>query len=634
MISSFKGYAAATLSGAALCLCVGVRPAAAALPSVDISTPTNGSTVRHGTIGVNANASGAAAIVSVQFKLDGANLGAADTTSPYWTSWNTAATTDGTHVLTAVVADSLGQTATSPAVSVEVANYLPQLDITSPTNDSAVAGTISVNGLVSSGTAAGISRVQFELDGANLGSADTTAPYSTSWNTTSATDGLHYLEGRVWDTLGNNVSSYGPAAVWVANALPTVAISAPANGSTVSRTISLMAGWTGFAGITSRQFNLDGKYLGTPDISFTLGWNTTSAADGTHSLTAVVRDSLGRTSTSTAVSVTVANGLPSVAISSPTNGSTVAGTISVMANASGSAVIASVQFKLDGANLGAADASAPYTTSWNTTSAAAGAHVLTAMARDGAGNTSTSTAVSVTVDNAPPIVSAVAATGISNNAATIGWTTNELGDTQVQYGTSTAYSAMTTLNTAPVTAHSQALSGLSASTLYHFRVRSRDAAGNLAVSADSTFTTAAGNSAPVITSALSAAGTIGTAFSYQITAVNSPTSFNATGLPTGLSVNIGGLISGTPTTSGTSNVTISAANSSGTGSASLTLSVYSVCDVNRDGSTNVVDVQLQVNAALGVTACTSDINGDGSCNVIDVQRDVNAVLGGQCVFGP
>ena len=142
-------------------------------------------------------------------------------------------------------------------------------------------------------------------------------------------------------------------------------------------------------------------------------------------------------------------------------------------------------------------------------------------------------------------------------------------------------------------------------------------------------------SSPVITSVLNSTGTIGTAFSYQIAATNSPTSFNATGLPAGLSVStVTGLISGTPTTSGTSSVSISAANASGTGSASLALRVYSACDLNCDWSPNVVDVQLQVNQALGVAACTSDLNRDGSCNVIDVQRDVNAALGGPCVLGP
>jgi Putative Ig domain/Abnormal spindle-like microcephaly-assoc'd, ASPM-SPD-2-Hydin len=82
--------------------------------------------------------------------------------------------------------------------------------------------------------------------------------------------------------------------------------------------------------------------------------------------------------------------------------------------------------------------------------------------------------------------------------------------------------------------------------------------------------------APVITSATSASGAVGSAFSYQITATNSPTSYAATGLPAGLAINTGtGLISGTPTISGTSSITIGATNASGTGSATLAVSVAS-----------------------------------------------------------
>src|SRR5207248_2831216 len=73
-----------------------------------------------------------------------------------------------------------------------------------------------------------------------------------------------------------------------------------------------------------------------------------------------------------------------------------------------------------------------------------------------------------------------------------------------------------------------------------------------------TFTIAA---TPVITSPLTACGTVGIAFSYTITATNNPTTFNATPLPAGLSVNTStGVISGTPTTAGTTNVTITASN--------------------------------------------------------------------------
>jgi len=79
---------------------------------------------------------------------------------------------------------------------------------------------------------------------------------------------------------------------------------------------------------------------------------------------------------------------------------------------------------------------------------------------------------------------------------------------------------------------------------------------------------------PAITSAVATSGTYGAAFSYQIIATNSPTGFNATGLPSGLNVNTStGLISGTPTQIGMFNSTISAINAGGTGSAVLALTV-------------------------------------------------------------
>ena len=63
--------------------------------------------------------------------------------------------------------------------------------------------------------------------------------------------------------------------------------------------------------------------------------------------------------------------------------------------------------------------------------------------------------------------------------------------------------------------------------------------------------TASASQAPVITSPLTSSGTVGAAYSYQITATNGPTSFNATGLPTGITVNIAtGLISGTSLSAG------------------------------------------------------------------------------------
>ena len=90
---------------------------------------------------------------------------------------------------------------------------------------------------------------------------------------------------------------------------------------------------------------------------------------------------------------------------------------------------------------------------------------------------------------------------------------------------------------------------------------------------------------PSITSAATATGTVGKAFSYQIAATNTPTSYGAQGLPGGLTVDPGtGLISGVPTAAGTSTITLTAANAGGTGSATLTLTITPAAPVITSAS--------------------------------------------------
>lgn len=99
-------------------------------------------------------------------------------------------------------------------------------------------------------------------------------------------------------------------------------------------------------------------------------------------------------------------------------------------------------------------------------------------------------------DTTPPSISSVVVRDITASSASIAWTTDEASTTQVEYGTTTAYGTLTPLDTRLVTGHSVALSGLQASTVYHYRVRSSDAAGNLAASADFVFTTSASAPGP------------------------------------------------------------------------------------------------------------------------------------------
>jgi hypothetical protein len=97
-------------------------------------------------------------------------------------------------------------------------------------------------------------------------------------------------------------------------------------------------------------------------------------------------------------------------------------------------------------------------------------------------------------------LTAVGASSLTSSSATISWRTDEAGDSQIVYGTTTAYGSSSTLNTSLTTTHSVALSGLNASTLYHYRVSSKSGSGNGVLWNDYTFTTqtAADTTPPVI----------------------------------------------------------------------------------------------------------------------------------------
>jgi subtilisin family serine protease len=90
---------------------------------------------------------------------------------------------------------------------------------------------------------------------------------------------------------------------------------------------------------------------------------------------------------------------PTTSITSPGNGATVSGTVTVSANASDNVGVTRVELFVDG-SLHSTDTSSPYSFSWNTTSVSNGGHSLQTRAYDAAGNTGSSSTVNVTVSNA------------------------------------------------------------------------------------------------------------------------------------------------------------------------------------------------------------------------------------------
>src|SRR5437867_10953434 len=143
-------------------------------------------------------------------------------TSPYKN-----AATDGTDIganIDALEASTASVISGAPGTSDTVP---PTVSLTAPANGVTVSGsTVTVSANASDNV--GVARVQFRLDGANLGAAVTTPPYSISWNTTTATNASHTLTAQAFDAAGNMGSS-APVTVTVSNdkTPPTVALSAP-----------------------------------------------------------------------------------------------------------------------------------------------------------------------------------------------------------------------------------------------------------------------------------------------------------------------------------------------------------------------------------------------------------------------
>ena len=395
-------------------------------PTVSLTSPS-ASTVS-GTVAVSANASDNVKVVGVQFKLNGSNLGTEYTSSPYSLSWNTTTIPNGSHTLTAVARDAAGNKTTSAAKTVTVNNPVvtppPPADTTAPTvsltspSASTVSGSVTISATASDNV--GVVGVQFKLDGANLGTEYTSSPYSLSWNTTTIANGSHTLTAVARDAAGNKTTS-AAKTVTVNNPVvtppppadttaPTVSLTSP-SASTVSGTVTVSANASDNVKVVGVQFKLNGANLGTECTSspYSLSWNTTTIANGSHTLTAVARDAAGNKTTSAAKTVTVNNPVvtppppadttaPTVSLTSP-SASTVSGTVAISATASDNVGVVGVQFKLNGSNLGTEYTSSPYSLSWNTTTVANGSHTLTAVARDAAGNKTTSAAKTVTVNN-------------------------------------------------------------------------------------------------------------------------------------------------------------------------------------------------------------------------------------------
>jgi len=279
---------------------------------------------------------------------------------------------------------------------------------------------------------------------------------------------------------------------------PTTAVTAPANGGTISGTTTVTASASDNVGVTTVEFYLDNVLQSADTTSpYSWVWNTTTSANGAHSLTSKAYDAAGNVGTSVAVNATVNNDTtpPATSITAPANGATVSGTTTVTASALDNVSVTQVEFLLDGA-LQSTDTSSPYSWAWNTATSANGAHSLTSKAYDAAGNVGTSSAVSVTVSNAgdtqpPAAPSGLAAAQSGKRKINLTWTasTDNVGVTGYQVWRATsAGGPFSQIATTTVTTYLN--SGLSSGTTYFYYVTATDAASNISAASNTASATA------------------------------------------------------------------------------------------------------------------------------------------------
>ncbi|HYH98868.1 Ig-like domain-containing protein, partial [Hyalangium sp.] len=366
-------------------------------PEVSVSAPAQGTAVM-GAVAISANATDNRAVNSVAF-FSGTRWLGTDSSPPFSYTWNTVSEPLGEHALTARAYDSSGNSAISAQVVVTVARDTtpPSVSITTPTGSATLAGSVTV--LASATDDAAVTKVEFFQDGTLLGTA-TSSPYSVYWDTRTAANGSHVLSARVTDSSGN-VATSQEVSVTIDNdfTAPTVSITSPASGATISGTLSIQVSATDDRGVSRVSFLVDGFMWGTSySAPYSYNLNSKTFSNGPHTLTVKAYDAAGNVGTSAPIAVTVDNDstAPTVAITSPASGATLAGWVSLQADATDNRAVTRVEFFVNGAVL-VSDTTAPFSVDWDITTRANGNYSLHAKAYDAAGNTATSAVVAVTL---------------------------------------------------------------------------------------------------------------------------------------------------------------------------------------------------------------------------------------------
>ena len=376
--------------------------------SVMLATPINSAAyVEPATIEFVAGAATQNGFISrVEFYDGNTLLGTAFGTSSYRFHWTSVPA--GTYTVTAKAYDSTGASAVSSAVTVTVnppPAAHPNVNISAPAAGATFysSGTFAITAAVTGSPGYTVTQARFRANGALLGLI-TGAPWTYNWINPSP--GAYSLTVEIVDNVGYATTSAPVSVTVLSNLPPAVSMTAPLPGQTFSApgSITLSATASDPDGTVAKvEFYTGTTLLGTKTTApFTFAWSGVAA--GAYTLTAKATDNLGATTTSAAVSITVA-ATPTITMTAPSAGSAYATgqAVSMAAQASTPGhTLSRIDFTSDGGVVGsvAVPGGVSFATvsySWN--SATNGIHALRATAVASDGFTVTSAILSIEVSD-------------------------------------------------------------------------------------------------------------------------------------------------------------------------------------------------------------------------------------------
>lgn len=419
-------------------------------PAVELTSPPNASTVA-GAVSLAANASDNVGVSKVEFLVDGAVVNT-DTAAPYSFSWQSTSVGNGLHSVQAVAYDAAGNRTASNISSVSVSNgctvpqgiigsvsytvsipqgtYKTWVRIKAPnsTNNSLYVTTNGTcNAVLGDSTSIPIDQWTW------INTDATSTPVSASVTGSSSTVTIMGREAGVKldralflaDTcvptgVGDNCTTVPDTTP------PSVTITTPVEGSALSAVNDFTATATdGESAIAKLELYIDGTLIATDTAApYTTSYDVAKLKPGQHIFEAKAYN-VGGLSASTKVNFTANDTTgPQVSITAPANNATVSAHPKVTLSATDNGTLSKAEFYVDGNIIGTVPGIGPYEISWDTWQVSNGSHTLTAKVYDAAGNATTSSGVTVTVDNdmtPPSAPSGVTTTALSATSVKVTW---------------------------------------------------------------------------------------------------------------------------------------------------------------------------------------------------------------------